>query len=87
MKLSFSVVPGLTATDLPVRQCQAVVPDWIFVGPGKDAGTELPWNDDRFPEELSADWRSAMESILGEAKVSSREIAGKRLEWSDKELQ
>lgn len=86
MRLAFTVAFSLAAIVLSVRQCHAVVPDWTFVGAGKFAGTELPWNDDRIPDELTAQWRSGTGRIRGEAKVGSHEIAGKRLEWFGKEL-
>lgn len=79
MRLAFTAAFGLAAIILPVRQSQAFVPDWIFIGAGDYAGTELPWNDEGIPDELSVEWRSGTGIIRGEANVGSRESAGTRL--------
>lgn len=86
MKTAFTVfLIGFVAMQATV-EAKPVVPDWAFVGAGKYAGTEIPWNDARIPDELSAEFRSGTGRIRGEATVASQQIAGKQLESFGKEL-
>lgn len=64
----------------------ADAPDWRFIGAGRHAGPEVPWNDPAIPEELSAQWKSGTGRIRGVAQTGTVSIAGKNREWFGKEL-
>ena len=61
-------------------------PDWQFLDAGRYAGNELPWNDQRIPDELQANWAKFDGRIRGEASVDTKVIDGKTLSWFGKEL-
>lgn len=61
-------------------------PKWDWIGIGRHAGTKLPWNDPRIPDELKAEWKDGAGSIEGKAAVNSKLIGGQQLSWFGKEL-
>ena len=61
-------------------------PRWEWLGVGRSAGTKLPWNDPKIPDELDAEWKDGGGKIEGKAAIDSRLIGGQQLSWFGKEL-
>ncbi len=68
------------------RPASAAPPEWQFIDAGRHAADELPWNDQRIPDELTGDWNKGRGSISGTATVDTRSINGRNLSWFGKEL-